>query len=219
MRFLMLYDIIAAFFILKFVRRPERAQSNTAYSDLQALFLAARYGRGEGAIVEVGSYKGRSAIALGAGSKSARRGEVQCIDPHREGTRDVFLKNVAAAGVADYCRAITAVSEQVVPDFHLPVRLVFIDGNHEYAQVKKDIGLWKDKVIDGGIMAFHDYTRPDVARAIAELLAGGGFIREAASGCTLFISKGRRENHRLFATIGFYNRLKNGLLLRGFRDE
>lgn len=35
--------------------------------------------------------------------------------------------------------------------------LVFIDGNHEYCQVKEDILNWLPKVRPGGILAGHDY--------------------------------------------------------------
>lgn len=35
--------------------------------------------------------------------------------------------------------------------------LVFIDGNHEYVQVKEDILSWLPKVRQGGILAGHDY--------------------------------------------------------------
>lgn len=35
--------------------------------------------------------------------------------------------------------------------------LVFIDGNHEYTQVKEDILCWLPKVKTGGILAGHDY--------------------------------------------------------------
>lgn len=213
-----LSDILAAFFILKVSCRVDRARSTTGYSDLQSLFLAARYGWGEGVIVEVGSYHGRSAIALAAGSKAAGREKVYCVDPHTEGTREIFLRNIAGAGVGEQCVPVAAVSEDAVRGFGHAVRLVFIDGDHRYESVKKDIAAWIPRVIDGGIIAFHDSNWPDVARAAAELLASGGFTREGISGCTLFISKGRRENGRLFAVIRLYNRLKNAMLLRGFRD-
>lgn len=39
--------------------------------------------------------------------------------------------------------------------------LVFIDANHEYTQVKKDILAWLPKVRPGGILAGHDYA-PDI---------------------------------------------------------
>lgn len=47
---------------------------------------------------------------------------------------------------------------------------VFIDASHEYEKTKADILLWYRKVQDGGILAGHDATCPDVQRAINELI-------------------------------------------------
>ncbi len=52
--------------------------------------------------------------------------------------------------------------------------LIFIDGNHEYCQVKEDILSWLPKIRVGGILAGHDYdpTIPifdGVKRAVDEI--------------------------------------------------
>ena len=49
---------------------------------------------------------------------------------------------------------------------------VFIDGDHDYETVKKDISAWMPKVKHGGILAGHDHTKsqPGVIRAICELV-------------------------------------------------
>lgn len=41
---------------------------------------------------------------------------------------------------------------------------VYIDGNHHYDAVCKDLELWWDKVRIGGLFCGHDYRRPEVAR-------------------------------------------------------
>lgn len=43
-------------------------------------------------------------------------------------------------------------------DFHDEIDLLFVDGDHHYEAVKKDIAGWIPKVAMGGIVAFHDYT-------------------------------------------------------------
>ena len=40
------------------------------------------------------------------------------------------------------------------------VDMVFVDGAHGYPEVVRDIRAWRDKVRDGGILAFHDYGKP-----------------------------------------------------------
>ncbi|MGE5307585.1 MAG: class I SAM-dependent methyltransferase, partial [Deltaproteobacteria bacterium] len=161
-----LWDIIGTFVYLKSIKRIDRAQSTTGYSDLQSLYRAARDGKGEGVIVELGSYKGKSSIALALGSQAGRRDKVYCVDPHRDGTRETFLKNVRAAGVEHLVVPVVAVSADAAGGFPHPIRLIFIDGDHGYEGVKSDIELWKGKVVDGGILAFHDYTFPGVKKAV-----------------------------------------------------
>ncbi len=51
--------------------------------------------------------------------------------------------------------------------------LVYIDGNHAYADVVEDIAAWRPKVKVGGLLAGHDYdvlARPGVPRAVCETL-------------------------------------------------
>lgn len=49
-------------------------------------------------------------------------------------------------------------SLEAVPHTPEKLDLVFIDANHEYMQVKKDILAWLPKVRYGGILAGHDYA-------------------------------------------------------------
>lgn len=49
------------------------------------------------------------------------------------------------------------------------VDVVFIDGDHSYAQVVRDINAWEPKVKPGGFLCGHDFgNHPDVARAVLE---------------------------------------------------
>lgn len=47
---------------------------------------------------------------------------------------------------------------------------VFIDGNHSYLQVKKDLDNYYEKVKKGGIFSGHDFSLTDVNKAILEFL-------------------------------------------------
>lgn len=42
--------------------------------------------------------------------------------------------------------------------FKRAIHLLFIDGDHHYAVVREDIKNWVPKVVDGGLVVFHDYT-------------------------------------------------------------
>jgi hypothetical protein len=51
-------------------------------------------------------------------------------------------------------------------DFELD--FVFIDADHSYKSVKKDIKLWKNKVKEHGLIMGHDFNWGDVSRAVGE---------------------------------------------------
>ena len=50
--------------------------------------------------------------------------------------------------------------------------IIFIDGDHSYEGVKKDIAVWKNRVNPGGIIAGHDYSnhpsKAGVVKAVNE---------------------------------------------------
>jgi len=47
---------------------------------------------------------------------------------------------------------------------------VYIDGDHEYEPVKKDLLAWWPKVKTGGIMGGHDVIMPDISKALDEFV-------------------------------------------------
>lgn len=207
-----LIDIFSIYIFLKIYKKIDTIESTTSYSDLQFLFLAARDGWGSGALVEIGSFKGKSAAALALGSKCAKREKVFCIDPHSEMTKEIFLRNLAKIGVGDYVVPLVATSEEAAKTFASKIRVLFIDGNHEYASVRNDILLWKDRVIDGGIIAFHDYSWESVSKAIDELIRNSHeFMIEGKVGCTLFVSKRERKNAELFDEVNIFNKVKKAV--------
>lgn len=203
-------DILRNFLFLAAAKRTGRIYSDTGYSDLHALFLLARDGAGHGEIVEIGAFKGKSAVFMALGSQAGGRESVYSIDPHTEGSRPDFNKNVRMFKVENRVNTIEATSEDARKGFNRPVRLLFIDGCHEYDFVKKDILLWKDLVIQGGVMVFHDINWPTVARAVDELVRlSGEFIIEGETGCSLIVSKGFSANAYLLDEIRLFNRMKD----------
>lgn len=121
----------------------------------------------KGVIVEIGSWKGKSTIWIGNGSKNGNRIKVYAIDPHigssehqKENeniwTFEDFKQNIKNAKLEDIIIPFVKTSEEVAKNFDKPVEFIFIDGAHEYEFVKLDFDLWFPKVINGGIMAFHD---------------------------------------------------------------
>lgn len=121
----------------------------------------------ENAIVEIGSWKGRSTTCLGIGSQSGKNAKVYAIDPHigssehqrklgKVDTFKDFLKNMNRYGVSECVEPIRDNSLSVAKNFTRGVGFIFIDGAHEYGAVRSDFESWFPKVVPGGVVALHD---------------------------------------------------------------
>lgn len=55
-------------------------------------------------------------------------------------------------------------------EWNLPIELLFIDGDHRYNYVKKDLELWGKWVISGGIIVLHDKPFTGVQKAIDNMI-------------------------------------------------
>jgi predicted O-methyltransferase YrrM len=144
-----------------------------------AFYNHAKNVKGEGVIVEIGSWQGKSTICLGMGSLAGSKVPVYAIDPHigssehhageqKVWTFDTFKKNIETHGVTQVVRPIVKMSWDAVGDVNEKIEFLFIDGAHDYDSVKKDIADWVPKLIDGGIVCFHDSDWPGVMQALKE---------------------------------------------------
>jgi predicted O-methyltransferase YrrM len=133
-------------------------------SDAQgrALYDAAAATTGRGAIVEIGSWKGRSTAWLAAGARRAGQ-RVFAIDPHtgsREdphaNTLDEFLDNMQRAGVSDVVTPLVMTSVEAVRRVPEAIELLFIDGDHRFEGVRRDADLWLPRLVDGAVVMLHD---------------------------------------------------------------
>lgn len=135
-------------------------------SEGELLYSTARNCSGKGVIVEIGSWKGKSTSWIGRGAKNGKCTRIYAIDPHigsnehqangKVWTFEEFKRNIRATGVDDIVIPWVKTSEEAAKEFPEPVEFVFIDGAHEYESVKQDFDLWFPKLVDGGLMAFHD---------------------------------------------------------------
>lgn len=140
-----------------------------------ALMLLARSGPGDGAIVEIGSFLGKSAAWLAFGAQQGGRGRVTAIDPftgspeHQPGarneepeivargsTRPRFEQNLRDAGLRESVDVIEARSTDAAARWSGPIRLLFIDGDHSEEASRADFEAWLPHTALGGLIAFHD---------------------------------------------------------------
>jgi len=141
-------------------------------------------------VVEIGSWVGQSAIAIGKGIRAAESdGRVICVDTWMGSPADptgpfatetgradlirTFRGNLQASGMADMMGAIISDSLTAAAAWpHGPVDIVFIDADHRYEAVKADILAWMPHLRPGGLICGHDYhddAHPGVTQAVDEL--------------------------------------------------
>ncbi|MGN6379907.1 MAG: class I SAM-dependent methyltransferase [Gaiellales bacterium] len=126
-----------------------------------ALYDMARRCTGRGVIVEIGSFKGRSTISLGMGSRDGAGLPIYAIDPHRGPSYDDFLANIDQAGIDDLVTQVRQPSQQALEAIgDHPIELLFSDGNHKYDMVLQDFALFVPRVVEGGWVVMHDTTSP-----------------------------------------------------------
>lgn len=136
--------------------------------EAETLYRLAKGCTGKGAIVEIGSFKGKSAICLGLGSKAGKSVRIYSVDTHWGPRLEEFKANVERAGVDDLITPIPGRSQDTGHEFHEPIELLFIDGAHQYDLVKEDFELWVPKVVEGGVVAMHDTTWTAGPKRVAE---------------------------------------------------
>ena len=151
------------------------------------------------AVVEVGSYCGRSTVVMASAVRTVNPSvRVHAIDPHQGdvGAMDTlqgvhhglptferFQKNVADAGLTDMITAIRQHSYDV--DWQSSIGFLFVDGLHDYASVARDFNHFERHLAPGAYVAFHDCDDeyPGVQAFVAGLTGGDSYeeVGRAAS--------------------------------------
>lgn len=156
----------------------ERAKRIEGWMSEPELLWLADQAEKHSTIVEVGSYLGRSTRALADNTP----GVVYALDDWY-GPRDFPLtpeqRRLAAPRFCEYMSGVllTKVRPIVLDHAKLYVDLhpdmVFIDGDHEYDNVRRDILYWKSVLSPAGLLCGHDWdVFEGVNRAVKELLPG-----------------------------------------------
>jgi len=131
-------------------------------------------------IVALGIWTGKSTIAMGEAAKEKSH-RIYAVD-HFMGSpsdetkdlsqqRDIaseFQANVDKFGLGHWISTIHFPFNELLSCWTIPIDLIFIDGDHEYASVNNDINGWAGWVKVGGIIAGHDYDIPGVEQAVKE---------------------------------------------------
>jgi hypothetical protein len=148
--------------------------------------------------VEVGSWKGRSAVYMGVEIYNSQKNiKFDCVDTWKGSPEveshmndpavkedklyEVFLENIKPlSSIIIPIKNTSVEASKLYKEKSL--QFVFIDASHEYEFIKEDIQHWLPKIAPGGILAGHDCNYGPVDRAINELLPG---VKKSGS-CWIF---------------------------------
>lgn len=150
--------------------------------------LYAKVAHLDGAVIEVGSWEGRSTCAL---ANACAPATVHAVDtwagapsePYQEEVtrqRDVhaqFLANVAAS-TAGNVTAHRMGWRDYFAAHREPIRFAFIDAEHTYDEVAGNLRTLLPLLVPGGVLCGDDVMHPPVAAAVRDVL--GGFEAAAA---------------------------------------
>lgn len=116
-------------------------------------------------IVEIGSYRGTSATVLALALRSAASHSfIISVDPHVDEPHNREHVFLALRQVNESNRLVqfNCHSDQAARLLGRGVAsMVFIDGDHSYAQVLADYENYREVLAPGGVLVFHDYDYSD----------------------------------------------------------
>ena len=145
-------------------------------SEAKVLFELAKAVKKNEVIIEIGSFKGRSTLALALGSLSGNNNRVYAIDPHLEfrgilGADQAYLYKVLVRNkVGHIVFVVSLKSEQVAMGWQdKNIGLLWIDGDHTYKAVRKDFESWYPYLTHDSVIVFHDCNTDGIKKLINEI--------------------------------------------------
>lgn len=141
---------------------------------------------GDGWIVEIGAWKGKSAAWLVEGSQLRRKPlPVVSIDPHERDSWNEFQATASRLDLTGRGLEVRrAFSHEIGRAWRRPIALLWVDGCHEYEPVRQDIADFAPHVVADGWVVFDDAAGgrfPGVERALAERMDRDPRFRRVAT--------------------------------------
>jgi predicted O-methyltransferase YrrM len=132
--------------------------------ELEMLVVVADDCKKRAIFVEIGSYCGRSSLALGLVAKR-NDCDLTCVDNfvtippflnNSDEVKNTFINNMKT-NEANY-ELLNMTSEEASKVYNKEIDLLFIDGDHRYEGIKMDCERWIPKVKLNGYILFHDFV-------------------------------------------------------------
>ena len=171
-----------------------------AENEARFLGLLAASTPADGAIVEIGSFKGRSTVMLAKVASHYGLGPVIAVDPHNSpillgipsdpetSSYEPFLSSIQAAGVSQHVEPHRTYSSDAAASWTKPIRILWIDGDPTYEGAKHDLDGFLPHLVPNGVVAYHDALNafPGPIRVFVEDILGSdrfgpaGFVHSIA---------------------------------------
>ncbi len=157
------------------LERASAVHGLTKRSELELLARLARTMPDGAVVVEVGSYQGRSTLAIAEGLDAVSDATLVAVDTFAgdpawsdrtapdEG-RAIFDRNTAEVSFLQVIQRGSVTAAEQVAD--ASVDWVFIDALHDYRSVIADIRAWAPKLKPDGLLSGHDWGRHGVSDAV-----------------------------------------------------
>ncbi|MES1989091.1 MAG: class I SAM-dependent methyltransferase [Pseudomonadota bacterium] len=160
----------------------DRALKIEGWMTQEELLWLAEQAKTHNSIAEIGSYMGRSTRVLGDNTSGVVYAyddwygprEVAIPDSERDLLWQKFcdnLKDLIGKKVIPCRKNHTEFSAEPLVD------MVFIDGDHQYDSVKRDIDFWRNRLANGGLLCGHDLDQEQVKKAVTDCL---GYVTNPA---------------------------------------
>ena len=165
----------------------ERALNTPGWMSEAELTYIASLAEKSKLIVELGSWRGRSAVCWADNTS----GVVYCVDTWADDAYGAtfpgdppdlhrrpawlwgeFTKNTQGLGNIFPIRSFTAPAARIFADRRLKPDVLFVDAGHNYEDVIADLRAWMPLMAEGAVLCGHDYVdyHEPVQRAVRELI-------------------------------------------------
>jgi hypothetical protein len=148
--------------------------------DIRFLAMVAAHPSADGEILEIGAFRGKSSIVLAKASELVGQQRIYSCDPlncqlppdHPTSIyeRSQLDNNLIRKNVFDRVEFHQTFSHEFAKTWTLPIRMLWLDGDHHLAGVRQDLQDFMPFLADGAIVAMHDVlsTWDGVGRVFVE---------------------------------------------------